>query len=127
MIEPTHTPLSIRRQCSLLGLNRGTFYYQPAGETALNLALLRVLDAECTRTPFYGYRKMAVRLQQLGYAVNRKRVQRLMGKMGLQAIYPAPRTSIAAQQHKKYPYLLRDVTIDRPNQVCGRQTSPTRR
>jgi putative transposase len=117
MIEPTHTTLSIRRQCDLLGLNRGTFYYQPAGETTLNLALMRVMDAEYTRTPFYGYRKMTARLQQLGYAVNRKRVQRLMGKMGLQAIYPAPRTSISAPQHKKYPYLLRDVTLTQPNQV----------
>jgi putative transposase len=117
MIEPTHTTLSIRRQCELLGLHRGTFYYTPAGETPLNLALMRVMDAEYTRTPFYGYRKMTARLQQLGYAVNHKRVQRLMGKMGLQAIYPAPRTSIATAQHKKYPYLLRDVTINRPNQV----------
>jgi putative transposase len=78
---------------------------------------MRVMDAEYTRTPFYGYRKMTARLQQLGYAVNRKRVQRLMGKMGLQAIYPAPRTSISAPQHKKYPYLLRDVTLTQPNQV----------
>jgi putative transposase len=117
MIEPTHTTLSIRRQCDLLGLNRGTFYYQPAGETTLNLALMRVMDAEYTRTPFYGYRQMTARLQQPGYAVNRQRVQRLMGKMGLQAIYPAPRTSISAPQHKKYPYLLRDVTLTQPNQV----------
>jgi putative transposase len=117
MIEPTHTMLSIRRQCDLVGLNRGTLYYQPAAETGLNLELMRVIDQEYLRTPFYGYRKMTARLQQLGYAVNRKRVQRLMGKMGLQAIYPRPRTSIAAQQHKKYPYLLRDVTLTQPNQV----------
>lgn len=124
MIEPTHTTLSIRRQCELLGLHRGTFYYTPAGETPLNLTLMRVLDAEYTGTPFYGYRKMTARLQQLGYAVNHKRVQRLMGKMGLQAIYPAPRTSMATAQHKKYPYLLRDVTINRPNHVWS-ATSPT--
>lgn len=117
MIEPTQATLSIRRQCDLLGLHRGTYYYQPAVETALNLELMRVIDQEYVRTPFYGYRKMTARLQQLGHGVNRKRVQRLMGKMGLQAIYPRPRTSIGDQQHKKYPYLLRDVTIDRPNQV----------
>ena len=117
MIEPTQATFSIRRQCDLLGLHRGTYYYQPAVETVLNLELMRVIDQEYVRTPFYGYRKMTARLQQLGHGVNRKRVQRLMGKMGLQAIYPRPRTSIGDQQHKKYPYLLRDVTIDRPNQV----------
>ena len=117
MIETTHPTLSIRRQCDLIGLNRATFYHQPAGETPLNLALMRVIDQEYTRTPFYGYRKMTVRVKQRGYAVNRKRVARLMRKMGLQAIYPRPRTSIPDQQHKKYPYLLRGLTITHPNQV----------
>lgn len=117
MIETTHPALSIRRQCQLVGLHRGSFYYRAALETPLNLALMRVMDEEYTRTPFYGYRKMTARLQQLGYTVNRKRVARLMHKMGLQAIYPRPRTSIPDQQHKKYPYLLRDLTIARPNQV----------
>lgn len=117
MIESGHPTLSIRRQCDLVGLNRASFYYQPGTETPFNLKLMRVIDEEYTRTPFYGYRKMTARLQQLGYVVNRKRVARLMGTMGLQAIYPGPRTSIPDQQHKKYPYLLRDVTLDRPNQV----------
>lgn len=117
MIETSHPNLSIRRQCDLLGLNRATFYHQPAGETALNLALMRVLDEQYTRTPFYGYRKMTARLQQLGYRVNHKRVARLLGKMGLQAIYPRPRTSSADQQHRKYPYLLRGLTLTQPNQV----------
>jgi putative transposase len=117
MIETSQPFLSIRRQCDLVGLNRATFYHQPGGETALNLALMRVIDEEYTRTPFYGYRKMTARLQQLGYGINRKRVARLMGKMGLQAIYPRPRTSIPDQQHKKYPYLLRGLTITQPNQV----------
>ena len=117
MIESKHPMISIRRQCELVGLNRATYYYQAAQETPFNLALMRVIDEEYTRTPFYGYRKMTARLQQLGYGVNRKRVARLMGKMGLQAIYPRPRTSISNQQHRKYPYLLRDVTIARPNQV----------
>ena len=117
MIEINHPTLSIRRQCALVGLNRGSFYYQPAVETPLNLELMRVIDTEYMRTPFYGYRKMTVRLQQLGYAVNRKRVARLMGVMGLQAIYPRPRTSIPDQQHKKYPYLLRGLKMTHPNQV----------
>jgi putative transposase len=117
MIETSHPILSIRRQCDLIGLNRATFYRKPAGETALNLALMRVIDEQYTRTPFYGYRKMTARLQQLSYPVNRKRVARLMGVMGLQAIYPRPRTSVPDQQHKKYPYLLRGLTITQPNQV----------
>jgi putative transposase len=117
MIESAHPTLSIRRQCDLVGLNRASFYRQPAGETPENLALMRVIDEEYTRTPFYGYRKMTARLQRLGHPVNRKRVARLMQKMGLQAIYPRPHTSIPDQQHKKYPYLLRDLAIIQPNQV----------
>lgn len=117
MIESSHLILSIRRQCELVGLNRATYYYKAAKETPFNLALMRVIDEEYTRTPFYGYRKMTARLQQLGYGINRKRVARLMGKMGLQAIYPRPRTSIPNSQHRKYPYLLRDMAIARPNQV----------
>lgn len=117
MIETNHPSLSIRRQCQLVGLNRATFYHQPTGETELNLALMRVIDAEYTRTPFYGYRKMTARLQQLSYPVNRKRVARLMGVMGLQAVYPRPGTSMPDQQHRKYPYLLRGLRLTQPNQV----------
>lgn len=118
MIDTTHAELSIRRQCDLIGLNRSTFYWQPASESALNLALMRLIDQEYTRAPFYGYRKMTVRLnRQHGYEVNHKRVARLMRKMSLQAVYPQPRTSISNQQHKKYPYLLRGLNINRPNQV----------
>jgi putative transposase len=118
MIETKHPTLSIRRQCDLIGLNRSTFYWQPAGESPLNLALMQLIDQEYTRAPFYGYRKMAVRLnQEHGYAVNRKRVARLMAKMGLRAIYPQPKTTLANKQHKKYPYLLRGLDINRPNQV----------
>jgi putative transposase len=107
----------VRRQCELVGLSRATFYRQPSGETAFNLRLMRLIDEEYTRTPFYGYRKMTARLNLQGYEVNRKRVARLMRMMGLQAIYPGPRTSIAQPQHKKYPYLLRGLSITRPNQV----------
>ena len=118
MIETNQAALSIRRQCDLIGLNRSTFYWQPAGESSLNLALMRLIDQEYTRAPFYGYRKMTVRLnREYGYEVNRKRVARLMAKMGLRAIYPQPRTTIVNKQHKKYPYLLRGLNITQPNQV----------
>ena len=118
MIERTHPQLSIRRQCALLGLNRATYYGRPAGESPFNLAVMRAIDQEYTKAPFYGYRKMTVRLQKVhGYQVNHKRVARLMRKMGLQAVYPGPRTSRAHPEHKKYPYLLRSLAIVRPNQV----------
>jgi putative transposase len=119
LIEREQPQLSIRRQCELLGLNRSTYYYTPAGESDLNLHLMRLIDEQYTKTPFYGYLRMTACLRRPphGYEVNHKRVQRLMQKMGLQAIYPKPRTSIAAKGHKVYPYLLRDLTITRPNQV----------
>ncbi len=117
MIEANHPALSLRRQCALLGLSRATYYRELAGETPLNLELMRRIDAEYTRAPFYGYRKLTVRLQQQGYAVNRKRVRRLMRTLGLHAVYPRPRTSIPNPQHKKYPYLLRGLEVTRPNQV----------
>lgn len=118
MIELAHPTLSIRRQCELIGLNRSSFYRQPAGESALNLALMGLIDREYTRAPFYGYRKMTARLNnEHGYQVNHKRVARLMALMGLQAIYPRPRTSLPDQQHRKYPYLLHGLDINRPNQV----------
>lgn len=100
-----------------MGLNRATYYRQPGRETALNLHLMRLIDEAYTRTPFYGYRKMTACLNLQGHEVNRKRVARLMRLMGLQAIYPGPRTSVVQPQHKKYPYLLRGVSITRPNQV----------
>lgn len=118
MIETNHPQLSIRRQCELIGLNRATYYWQPAGESPLNLALMALIDKEYTRAPFYGYRKMTARLNKPhGYTVNHKRVARLMAKMGIQAIFPRPKTTISHLQHKKYPYLLRNLKIDRPNQV----------
>lgn len=118
MIELNQPTLSIRRQCELIGLNRATFYWQPAAESSLNLALMRLIDQEYTRAPFYGYRKMTARLNnEHGYQVNHKRVARLMALMGLQAIYPRPRTSRSDQQHRKYPYLLHGLDINRPNQV----------
>jgi putative transposase len=117
LIEPEHALLSVRRQCELLGLNRATWYYEPTPETAANLALMRRIDEQYLRTPFYGSRRMAAWLQREGEAVNRKRVRRLMRLMGLEAIYPKPRTTIGGTGHKIYPYLLRNVTVARPNQV----------
>lgn len=118
MIEVNHPSLSIRRQCELIGLNRATYYWQSAGESALNLNLMRLIDQEYTRAPFYGYRKMTARLNDRhGHEINHKRVRRLMSKMGLQAIYPRPRTSQPDKQHRKYPYLLRHLAVTRPNQV----------
>jgi putative transposase len=109
--------LSVRRQCELLGLNRSTCYYEPAPESPTNLKLMRCIDEQYLRTPFYGSRRMAAWLHTEGHEVNRKRVQRLMRRMGLEAIYPKPRTTIAGSGHKIYPYLLRNVAVTRPDQV----------
>ena len=117
LIETDHSHLSVRRQCQLLGLSRATYYYEPASESKENLALMRLIDEEYTRHPFYGSRRMTLWLSQQGQAVNRKRVQRLMRLMGLEAIYPKPKLSVADRQHKVYPYLLRDVAIERVDQV----------
>jgi putative transposase len=117
MIELNHPRLSVRRQCELMGLSRSSVYYQPACETAENLHLMRQMDEQYLKTPFYGSRRMTVWLNRQGYAVNRKRVQRLMRLMGLEAIYPRPRTSIVNPSHKIYPYLLRDLAIIHPHQV----------
>jgi putative transposase len=109
--------LSVRRQCELLGLSRSSRYYQPAAETAENLRLMRLLDEEYTAHPFLGSRRLTAWLTEQGEAVNRKRVQRLLRLMGLEAIYPKPKLSAARAGHRIYPYLLRDVSIHRPDQV----------
>lgn len=109
--------LSVVRQCELLGLNRSGAYYEPVGESAMNLELMRLLDEQYTKTPFDGSRRLTAWLQRQGHKVNRKRVQRLMRKMGIEAIYPRPQTSRSNEEHTVYPYLLRDVAIVRPNQV----------
>lgn len=117
MIEPAHPQISIARQCDLLGLSRATYYYQGTGERAENLQLMRRLDEQYTQTPYYGTRRMTAWLQSQGYAVNRKRVTRLLRTMGLEAIYPKPHTSQSHPTHRVYPYLLRGVPITRVNQV----------
>jgi len=109
--------LSIGRPCELLGLGRSSFYYEPAQESADNLALRKLLDRQYTECPFYGSRRMTAWLQGQGHEVNRKRVQRLMRLMGLEAIYPKPNLSAASQGHKVFPYLLRGVTVERVDQV----------
>lgn len=116
-MEPEHGELSMRQQCELLGLNRSSYYYVPAGESQLNLELMRLIDEQYMHTPFYGWPRMTAYLQAQGYAINHKRVQRLMQKMGIQAIYPKPSLSKGHPKHKIYPYLLRGLSISRPNQV----------
>jgi putative transposase len=101
----------------LLGLNRSSLYYQPAPEAADNLRLMRLIDRHYTACPFYGSRRMTAWLQSQGEAVNRKRVQRLLRRMGLEAIYPKPKLSAAGKGHRVYPYLLRGVAVGRPDQV----------
>jgi putative transposase len=117
LVEVNHPELSVRRQCELLGLARSTFYYEPSGETPENLRLMRLIDELYTGCPFYGSRKITEELTRRGEEVNRKRVRRLMREMGLEAIYPKPRLSAAGRGHKIYPYLLRGVKIERPDQV----------
>jgi hypothetical protein len=117
MVERNHPQLSIVRQCALLSISRSSFYYQPAPEREETLALMRVIDEAFLEMPWYGSRQMARHLQRLGHAVGRKRVRRLMKKMGLSPIYQRPRTSDPHPEHRIYPYLLRDLVIDRPNQV----------
>jgi len=151
MIERCRQDISIRRQCELLGLNRSSYYYQPhcaesipdivavhfpdpVTDTAENLRYMVLIDQQYMKTPFYGSRRMATTLKQMGYCVNRKRIQRLMRQMGIQAIYPKPlqrlmrqmgiqaiypkpRLSLNEKEHRIYPYLLRDICVDRVDHV----------
>jgi putative transposase len=116
-VEKDHPQLSVRRQCRLLLLSRSSLYYTPVGESTENLALMRVIDEQFLQTPWYGSRQMARWLQRQGHTAGRHRARRLMRKMGLTPIYQAPRTSQPHPEHKIYPYLLRDLTIERPNHV----------
>lgn len=116
-IEPEYGKLSIRKQCALLDLNRSSWYYQPAEEDPYNLLLMRELDEQYTKTPFYGVRRMTIHLRNLGHEVGPKRVRRLLRTMGLEAIYPKPKLSQSNPEHKIFPYLLRGLAIERCNQV----------
>lgn len=109
--------LSVAQQCELLGLPRSTYYYAGSGESAENLALMRRIDEQYLARPFWGSRSMTQWLIREGCAVNRKRVRRLMRTMGLEAVYPRPKTSAPCPGHRIYPYLLRGLAIERPDQV----------
>jgi putative transposase len=117
MIEPDHPHLSVVRQCDLVSISRSGFYRRPAGETPLNLTLMRLIDAQFLETPWYGSRQMARHLRREGYTVGRKRIRRLMAKIGLVPIYQRPRTTVPHPEHRIFPYLLRDAVIERANQV----------
>jgi putative transposase len=117
LIEPDHPQLTIMRQCELLGLARSSYYYEPVPTSEEDLLLMRLLDEQYTRTPFYGMRKMVTFLAEQGYTVDRKRVRRLMQLMGLETIYPKPHLSLPGEQSIRYPYLLRGMSIDRIDQV----------
>ncbi len=116
-INPHHPQLSVRCQCGLVALAPASYYYRPAPETQENLAYRRLLDEEYTRHPFYGVRKMTFWLQAQGHAVGPKRVRGLLRQMGLMAIYPKPRLSLNPLSHRRFPYLLKGLSIVRPNQV----------
>jgi len=117
LIEPAHPQVSLARQCALVGLPRSSWYYQPAPVSPDMLQLLRLLDEQYTRTPFYGIRRMTAWLHTQGHAVNHKRVQRLLRHLGLRALYPGRGTSVPHPDRRVYPYLLRGVPITRVNQV----------
>lgn len=119
LVEPEHPSLSITRQCELLGLGRSSYYYEPILVPCSDeeLMLRKLIDEQYTRTPFYGSRRMAVWLEKQGHEVGRKQVRALMKQMGLEAIYPKPRLSDPASEHKVYPYLLREVRVERARQV----------
>lgn len=117
MVHKAYNKLSIIHQCRLLKVPRSSFYYTSCGENTFNIGLMAVMDKLFTEYPFYGVRQMCCALRREGYAVGNKRVRRLMRQMGLQTIYQAPKTTKSCPEHKKYPYLLRDVTAQHCNHV----------
>ena len=118
LIDNTNREISIGHQAELLGISRSSFYYQPVVDE-YDLLLMRMIDEQFTATPFYGSRKMAAHLRRHDYQVNRKHAQRLMRKMGLEAIYPKPHRSRPGTGYSLYPYLLRGLIITQPDQVWG--------
>ena len=117
LVTPGDPGVSIARQCELIGLNRSTFYLSPATESQANLRLMRLIDEQYLKTPFYGSRRMTAWLRRSGEVVNRKRVGRLMALMGLEGLHPRPRTSVAEPGVRAYPYLLRDRALTRIDEV----------
>ena len=122
LIDTGH-PISINKQCELLQVSKGALYYQPRPIDPYTLSLIDMIDEQHTRTPFYGSRRLKAWLNQQGYKINRKRVQRLMRLMRIEAIYPKPKLSRRNEEHKVYPYLLRDVQIKRPDHVWSTDIS----
>jgi putative transposase len=117
MVDRSDKKLSVSKQCRILNINRSTVYYKKRPIKSLDLEQMKLIDEQYLKTPSWGSRSMRNHLRRLGYKINRKRVQRLMRIMGLEAIYPKPKTSRPHPEHKVYPYLLRNLKIDRPNQV----------
>jgi putative transposase len=117
MIDKQNSSLSIAEQCRILHLHRSGLYYQPSSESQENMDIMRLLDEQYFKTPFYGVRKLTVWLKGLGYIINRKRVKRLMDLMGWQTIYRKPNTSKPNKQNRIYPYLLKGLKITEANQV----------
>ncbi len=123
MIEFHNPNISIVQQCRLFKISRTSVYYKPQGERPENLKFMRLMDEQYLKTPTYGSRSMVTFLEKLGYDTNRKRIQRLMRLMGLEAIYPKKKTSTPNPAHKIYPYLLRKLCIDHSNQVWAADIS----
>ena len=117
LIEAPHPELSVHRQCQLLGLARSSWYYRPVAPDPLTLELMNAIDRIYTKHPIYGVRRICAALRRDGYPVNPKRVHRLMKAMGLQAIFPRRHRTPPDPAHRVYPYLLRGLTVDRPDQV----------
>jgi putative transposase len=117
LIDPGHTHIPVWRQCELLDLARSSYYYESQKDDAYNVYVMNLIDEQFTRTPFYGVERMTAWLHRQEQRVNRKRVRRLMRLMGLEAVYPKPRLSLSNKSHTTYPYLLRNLTIDHPDQV----------
>lgn len=117
MVNPQFQEISITRQCFLLSISKSGWYYERKGERPLNLTLMRLIDEQFLISPYYGTRQMVRHLKRLGYCVGRDRVRRLMRLMGIEAIYQKPRTSSSNPEHKVYPYLLKGIEVNRPNQV----------
>lgn len=117
MIDKKSSSLSVAAQCRILQVHRSGLYYQPRSESEENMIIMRLLDKQYFKTPFYGVRKLTVWLRGLGYVINRKRVKRLMVLMGWQTIYRRPNTSKPNKQNRIYPYMLKGLEINQPNQV----------
>ncbi len=117
MIDFKRSKISVSSQCHLLSISRSSVYYVPKQIPQRDLDLMRIIDEQYLETPFYGSRSMRNHIRRLGWTINRKPIQRLMRLMGIQAIYPKPRTTKPNPQNKVYPYLLRKLKINRPNQV----------